>query len=243
MSVDLTQRQVDLLKAIVEEHIKSTDPVGSQALVDKYKLKVSPATVRNEMVELIHQGFLEMPHTSSGRIPTTMGFRFYVDRLVEEGDLPILKEVALKQRLWPVRFEFEKLLRQAALALSEITKKLAITTTFDGHMFHAGSVNVLEEREFWEIEVAKAALNLLDNHELLHGIFEKVHGDRDVRIIIGDEMGLSNLRTCCLVFASYTAGRRSGIISILGPARMEYKEVVPAVRFIKNLLEELGANW
>ncbi len=241
--MDLTQRQIDLLKVIVQEHIKSTEPVGSEALVHKYNLKISPATVRNEMADLIKKGFLEMVHTSSGRVPTTMGFRFYVDSILEESELPILLEVSMKQRLWPSRFEFEKMLRQSALALSDVTKKLAVTTTYDGHMFHAGSVNVLEAPEFWEIDVAKAALYLLDNHQVLHSIFEKAHSDRDVKIIIGDEIGLDNLKTCCLIFSPYVAGRRSGVVSVLGPARMEYSEVIPAVRYTKSLLEELGANW
>lgn len=241
--MDLTDRQVELLKAIIHEHIVSTNPVGSQKLVEKYKLKISPATVRNEMVDLIEKGFLEMRHTSSGRIPTTMGFRFYVDTLLQEAEMPILQEVAMKQRLWPMRFEFEKLLRQSALALSEMTKELAITTTYDGQMFSAGSVNVLEQPEFWEIDVAKATLHLLDNHELLHSLLEKVHSDRDVKMLIGEEMGLVNLKTCCLVFAQYSSGRRTGIVGILGPARMEYSSVVPAVRYAKSLLEELGASW
>ena len=122
--MDLSERQVGLLKAIIQEYIDSSDAVGSQKLVEKYKLKVSAATVRNEMVDLIKKGFLEMRHTSAGRTPTTMGFRFYVDQLLDESELPILQEVAMKQKLWPVRFEFEKLLRQAAIALSEFTKKL-----------------------------------------------------------------------------------------------------------------------
>ncbi|MBI4091276.1 hypothetical protein HY419_00825 [candidate division WWE3 bacterium] len=241
--MDLTERQIELLNAIIKEHILSTEPVGSQTLVEKYNLRVSPATVRNEMAELIRQGFLQMLHTSSGRIPTTMGFRFFVDSLLEESELPILQEVAMKQRLWPVRFEFEKMLRHAALSLSDTTKKLALATTYDGHMFYGGSVYVLENPEFWEINVAKAALGLLDNHELLHSLFEKAPSDRDVKMIIGDETGLSNLQSCSLIFSPYKAGRRSGVVAVLGPARMEYSSVIPAVRYTKNLLEELGANW
>lgn len=241
--MDLSQRQLELLKAIIQEHIISTEPVGSQTLVEKYKLKISPATVRNEMVDLIQMGFLEMLHTSSGRVPTTMGFRFFVDSLLEETELPVLQEVAMKQRLWPVRFEFEKLLRHSALALSEVTHKLSFATTYDGHVFQAGGVNLLEDKEFWEIDAAKAALHLLDTHEILHSIFEKARGEGDVKIIVGDEIGLPNLKTCCLVFSTYNAGRRNGVVSVLGPARMDYASVVPAVKYTKSLIEELGATW
>jgi len=241
--MDISTRQTELLKAIIQEYIKSTAPVGSQALVEKYSLKVSPATVRNEMADLIEKGFLEMRHTSSGRVPTTIGFRYYVDSLLHEVELPILQEVAVKQRLWPTRFEFEKMLRQSALALADLTKKLAITTTYDGHMFNAGSVNVLEQPEFWEINVAKSALHLLDNHDILHSVFEKAKGGADVKLMIGSEIGLPNLNTCSLVFAPYSAGRRAGVVCILGPSRMEYDQIIPAVRYTKGLIEELGANW
>ncbi|MEK7595576.1 MAG: hypothetical protein AAB443_03260 [Patescibacteria group bacterium] len=241
--MDLSQRQIELLKAIVEEYTKSTEPVGSQKLVGKYNLKVSPATVRNEMADLIRKGFLEMRHTSSGRVPTTMGFRLYVDEIMHEAELPILQEVAMKQRLWPARFEFEKLLRQASLALADVTKQIAVTTTNDGHLFHSGSVNVLESPEFWDIDVAKAALHLIDSHDILHNVFEKGRVAHEVMVTIGEEMALPNLNTCCLVYSKFDAGRRSGVVSVLGPSRMEYSTVVPAVRFIKSQIEELGATW
>ena len=73
-----------------------------------------------------------MMHTSSGRVPTSRAFRFFIEDLMEEDELPVLQEVAVKQRLWPQRFEFEKLLRNAALSLAETTKNLAIAVTDDG---------------------------------------------------------------------------------------------------------------
>ena len=70
----LTERQVQLLKAIVEEYVATAEPVGSKALVEKYKLDISPATVRNEMAAMTQEGYLEQPHTSAGRIPAPLGF-------------------------------------------------------------------------------------------------------------------------------------------------------------------------
>ncbi len=80
---DLTQRQVDILKAIIKEHTETGGPVGSEVLEKKYKLGVSPATIRNEMVELAKKGYLKKTHFSSGRLPSAKGFRFYIKHFNE----------------------------------------------------------------------------------------------------------------------------------------------------------------
>ena len=82
--MDLTDRQKELLKAIVELHVKNGESVGSQTLEKEYSLGVSPATIRNEMVKLTEMGFLKQPHTSAGRVPTSMGYRVYIQDLMKE---------------------------------------------------------------------------------------------------------------------------------------------------------------
>lgn len=235
---DLTDRQVSLLKAVIEDYIESAEPVGSQHLVKNKAIDVSPATVRNEMARLMQKGYLEMPHTSSGRIPTTLGLRFYVNSLMEEEDLPVLQEVSLKQKLWEERQNFEKLLKQASLALSEATKGLSVITTDDGHLFYAGSVNLLDHPEFYDIDVTRAILHLLDNHSLISEIISKAGGDQEAYIMIGEELELSNLKTCGFVFSRYTTGDKSGIVGILGPARMPYSKIIPVIKYVKNLIIE-----
>ena len=75
---NLTQRQVDILKTIIKEYTDTGEPVGSEILEKKYKLGVSPATIRNEMVELARKEYLKKTHFSSGRVPSAKGFRFYI---------------------------------------------------------------------------------------------------------------------------------------------------------------------
>lgn len=240
----LSERQLKLIEAIINEYIESSEPVGSKTIVKKYAFKVSPATVRNEMACLLDEGFLEMVHTSSGRVPTPMAYKLFVEELMEEQEIPVLQEVAIKQRLWPSRFEFEKLLRQAVVSLADVTSHLALATTNDGYLVHAGAVNVLEHPEFWDIDVAKAALHLLDRFEIIDDLLKK--GDyavSGVKIIIGDEFEQLQLHSCVLVYSDYSAGSKNGCIGILGPSRMKYQQVVPAVRYAKNLVEELGCGW
>jgi len=232
-----------LLKAVIEEYTASSEPVGSQTISKKYILNCSAATIRNEMAKLIELGFLEMLHTSSGRVPTHLAYRLFLDELMEEEDLSVLQEVAMKQRLWQARFEFDQLLRNAILSLSDLTKELAFSATSDGYVVHAGAVNILDYFEFWDIEVAKAALYLLDRYELLEDILKRNQSGSDVSTAIGTELGYDNLKSCALVFAPYTAGNRMGYVGVLGPSRMRYPTVIPAVRYTANLVGELSEPW
>ena len=82
--MELSERKKQILRAVVENYIQTAEPVGSKAIVVSAGLKVSSATIRNEMAELETLGYLEQPHTSAGRIPSPKGYRLYVNELMEE---------------------------------------------------------------------------------------------------------------------------------------------------------------
>src|SRR6056297_688840 len=85
MMVDnMSNRKKKILKAIIQEHILTAEPVGSRTLAKNYDFGVSSATIRNEMADLEEMGFLEQPHTSAGRVPSDKGYRYYVDVLMEQ---------------------------------------------------------------------------------------------------------------------------------------------------------------
>lgn len=77
----LDERKLAVLRAIVEDYVSTNEPVGSKALAERHNLKVSPATVRNDMAALEEEGYITQPHTSAGRVPTDKGYRLFVDRL------------------------------------------------------------------------------------------------------------------------------------------------------------------
>ena len=107
---DLSQRQIDILRAIIVEYTETGEPVGSLIIEKKYKLGFSPATIRNEMVELAKKGYLKKAHFSSGRIPSAKGFRFYINHLMKEKELSTIDEVAYKNSIWDERSEAHRLL-------------------------------------------------------------------------------------------------------------------------------------
>ena len=244
MSIDLTDRQVQLLQAVIKEYLESSEPVGSQTIVERYKIPCSAATVRNEMADLMERGFLLMAHTSSGRKPTSLAYRYFIQELLEEESLPVLQEVAIKKRLWPVRFEMEKLLKQASLVLSDTTHEVAFATTDSGFSLYTGVSNILDYAEFWDINVAKNALAILDRFEIMNDMLNKAsYGEKEVSILMGDEISLEGLNESTFVFSKYSTRGESGYIGILGPSRMKYESVIPNVRYVKNLVEELTSGW
>jgi transcriptional regulator of heat shock response len=244
MSFDLSDRQIKLLEAVIAEYLESSEAVGSQTIVDRYHIPCSAATIRNEMADLMDRGYLLMSHTSSGRKPTPLAYRFFIQELLHEDSIPVLQEVAIKQRMWPVRFELERLLKQAALALSDTTHELAFATTSDGFSVYTGVANILDYAEFWDINIAKSALAILDRFELMNDILTKAsYGGKEISILLGDEVGMEGLEESSFVFSAYATRGKGGYVGILGPSRMKYNHVIPNVRYVKNLVEELTSGW
>lgn len=239
---DLTDRQTQILKAIIEEFIIGAEPVGSEVLTEKHQFSFSPATVRNDMAILHREGFIEKPHSSGGRKPTELGMRYYITSLMQEHPLPVLQEVALKQRLFQHRQSFSRMLREAVLALAEGAGYIALVTTHDGTVFHAGTRNVLDHPEFFDINVTRATLNLLDSYDLLHDLFSRASDPKAVTVLIGREFGMANLEPVGVVFAHYGNDKRGGVVAVLGPSRISYPSVVPQVRHMAQLLTELSSS-
>lgn len=239
----ITERQGQLLKAIVEEYIQTGRPVGSVNLVEKQGLKVSSATVRNEMGRLIKEGYLKQPHTSAGRTPSTLGYRHYLESGLVEEELPVLKEVAVKQRLFAERLEPDKLLRQAALSLAEQTGYFALIAAGPGRLYSAGAVNLLDYPEFFDIDVAKVAVSLADGEEDFLNLLKKAVIDKEIHVLVGEELGGKKLAECALLFSPFSGSKFAGTLAVLGPARLNYAKVVPILRYFKNLLNELSLGW
>ncbi len=241
---ELSERRKELLKIIIDEYIESAEPVGSDTIVEKYNLGVSPATVRNEMVALTQAGYLKQPHTSAGRIPTPVGLKFYISGLMKETSMAVKDEVLIKESLWDQRFEFHKLLRQAARELSAQTGSLAVAYSEDGDMFYSGAANILDMPEFYDIDLTKSVLAMIDRHESVAEIFDRAVGEEPVHILIGEEIGQSYLEYCGVVFAPFGSGKKNaGVIGVIGPSRMHFNRVIPTVRYFGDLLTELARSY
>jgi heat-inducible transcriptional repressor len=242
--MDLTPRQTQILKAIVDEYITTAEPVASEQLEKKYSLGVSPATIRNEMASLIHGGFLKQPHTSAGRVPTPMALRFYVDHLMEEKQLSVAEEVSTKEKVWDSRFSLDKLLRQTALALAERTGDLAVVATNDGDLYYSGVANILDMPEFFDIDVTRTVLSLLDQHARIQQLFfEHAYGEDPVHIVFGEDLGWPYFDPVGIAFSYFSAHTdHQGMLAVIGPCRLNFPRVVPTLRYFSNLVTDLNKS-
>jgi transcriptional regulator of heat shock response len=240
--MDLTDRQTRILKGLVEDYIETGQPVGSENLEKKHEIGVSPATIRNEMVVLTKAGLLKKDHASAGRIPTKDAFKFYVNQLIEEKKLSVAEEVEAKEKIWDSRFDFDKLMKQATKALADKTRMLAVSATKDGEIYHAGYAHILEMPEFYDIDVTRSVLSLLDEVNRIQDLFAKSFGEGPIHMLLGDELGYELLEPCGMVFTHFQAGEHSGALGVVGTCRLNYPFVIPVVRYFGRLVEELAAS-
>ena len=124
--MDLGERKLQILQAIIEDYISSGEPVGSRTIAKKYGIGISPATIRNEMSDLEEMGYLEQPHTSAGRIPSDKGYRLYVDRLLKAERLSISEANYIKDIYDNKTRHIEQIIFQTSKILSDITNYTAV---------------------------------------------------------------------------------------------------------------------
>ena len=124
----MDDRKLKILAAVVDEYVRTGEPVGSKAISKLENINVSSATIRNDMAALEQMGYLEQPHTSAGRIPTFAGYRLYIDELMTPPDLPDEEKSRLDEMLGGKDTPEELLVQNAAAALTEITQCAAVVT-------------------------------------------------------------------------------------------------------------------
>lgn len=124
----LPERQEAILKLVVGEYVSTAAPVGSENVVRRYALSVSPATVRNEMAALEEEGFLTRPHPSAGRVPSDRGYRYYVEFLTDVPELPVEAKLALRRQFTHAERDMDVWTRLAAQLLAQLARNVAIAT-------------------------------------------------------------------------------------------------------------------
>jgi heat-inducible transcriptional repressor len=157
MAKELTPREKKILQAIITDYIQSAEPVGSRTVSKKYRMELSPATIRNVMADLEELGFLVQPHASAGRIPTDRAFRFYVDSILEVCRLKGADETRIARGLEEDRLDFNEVLKRASHLLSLLSRQtgLVLAPRF--------STNVFKHIEFFLLKEKKILVILVSN--------------------------------------------------------------------------------
>jgi len=240
--VDLTGRQIQILRAVVEQYIQTADPVGSETIDKQFNFGVSPATIRNEMVYLAKNGYLRKVHSSSGRIPTALAIKFYVRELMRERDLSVADEVSVKERIWSSREQMNDLLWEAAKVMAERSRCVGVVVTQDNQrIFHSGYAHLLNFPEFTNIDVTRTVLTLLEEGRALQEIIDYGHSEEPVQIVLGEDLGNEYLMPVSFVFTEVNAINNRLTMGVIGPCRLDYAYVVPMMKYFRSLIHELIA--
>lgn len=225
----LTERQNKIFKMIVENHIKTAQPISSEYL--SKKLNLSSATIRNEMAELIMQGFLDQPHTSAGRIPSENGWFYYVENFVTENPSLYPKD---KKELEGLVFggdarEFSKNLAKKIVELADAAVMVAYSPR---DIYYTGLTNLFSQPEFQELGAIVKLSQVIDHlDEAMLGLFDEVDG-RVIRI--GEQNPFSP--QCSLLIANFGQSQGKGVFGILGPQRMNYSNNKALLNYAINAL-------
>ncbi|MBI1888748.1 MAG: hypothetical protein HYS15_02355 [Candidatus Spechtbacteria bacterium] len=205
----LTERQAEILTAIVDEYIQSAFPVSSGAIFDTGKFDVSCPTIRNEMSHLTEEGYLHQPHTSAGRVPTEQGYRFFVDMLLK-GRHADNKVWQGSRRTKEVKF----LVREIAANSSD----LVLFVDQNGELRYEGLKKVLTKPEF---EDKEAVISLIDELENLTISYETMmtEFENEIEVFVGSE----NPFFKNVEYSLMALGLGNGFIGIVGPMRMHYE--------------------
>ena len=340
----LDPRSQSILRAVIEEYVDTATPVGSAALVERYRLGVSSATVRNILSDLESAGLLTHPHTSAGRVPTDAGYRYFVESISDSAILSPVEQLMIRHQFGQVQHASEQWFRLAATILAAANRTAAIVTPakprtahvrridivsisdrlasliivfregavrqvlvslpdateqedltraavvldeimagrtaadaeralaridatgpigglveavgqrvlaavrdYDAtpieEVFSDGLLHVMDAPEFDRSDKLRRVFAALENRSYLGGLFDSIAGSGEVRAFIGAENGPEEMRDVSLVLASYGEPSRAvGVVGVLGPTRMAYRQAIGTVRFVSGLMDELVAH-
>lgn len=235
--MSITERQRKILEIVIKEHIDTALPISSKFIEEKYDLGVSPATIRNEMQELIEKGYLYQPHTSAGRVPTDKGYRFFVN-LFEKEVFFLDKEIEKEVRR--IRKEIEN----EVCFMREFTRFMAQTSsTFtvsylkkERVIIREGWSFVFNDPEFDDAEMVRHFVGMVSHFE--DNIEKMLSGEN--KLYIGEEFPFPGKCDFSVIVSPYFSKKRErGILAILGPKRMQYSKNIQLVNSITRFLRDI----
>lgn len=230
----MEKRKEQILYTIIKEHIKTGAPVGSGILVEKYKIKASSATVRNEMAELEDEGYIAQPYTSAGRVPTEKAYRLYLEKIKNgERDQGKHDGKEMDDLIKAISRKDESGYKDAAKILSFISGNAVFWAFHRHNIYYTGISKLFQQPEFSQINVVYDISAIIDRiDEIINDNFNEI--GLGEHVLIGSENPFGNF--CSTVLAKYKNGEHAGLFGILGPMRMNYEKNISLIRYINNKL-------
>lgn len=237
-NVDYDSRRRAILSATINKYIDEALPVASEDLAEAFDL--SPATIRNILAELEKEGYITHPYTSGGRLPTSRGYRYYVDFLLAQMELLDAEKEHIVNEYKKEIGRMEEALERTSEVISMITHYTGLVSFIDWQdkIFYQGLSQILDQPEFKDYAHLRNIIKLIEEKELILDIINRDFKEK-VKVYIGDELACPGMENCALVVSSYKLKNKSlGKLAVLGPQRMEYRHTIPALEYISEVLSE-----
>jgi heat-inducible transcriptional repressor len=227
----LSERQELILRLVVDAYLASAKPVASKSIAESSAVEWGASTVRAELAALEAAGYLTHPHTSAGRIPTELGYRYYVDRLIEDGAFSAAAGVELE--LSRLRREIDEAMRETTAALAQVNDLMALVTAppLGETLYMHGVSRLLSAEHLAELPQVDELMGALERRAGVLGMLRSTLEERSVFLWIGGENPQPELRSVSVVGANYgLAHRNLGAVGVVGPLRMDYATAIASVR-------------
>ena len=235
----LDERKQKVLEIIIEDYIDSAEPVGSKTVTQKHHLDASPATVRFDMADLEKKGFITKPHTSAGRIPSDKGYRFFIDNLMKDIELSRREAEHIRENIR--RAQHDSMLSLISELLSELcgTASMVVSPERNTAVSISGISKMLRQPEFSFPDRICDIVEVIEKHTaMIDSLDEYIDNKEDLVIRVGSENNLRALKNCSV--AAVPFGDR-GILSVIGPTRMDYRKIASMLRSVADMLDREGA--
>ncbi|MFH1190774.1 MAG: hypothetical protein V1670_01070 [Candidatus Omnitrophota bacterium] len=238
-NIDYSLRRKSVLNSAINRYIKDGSPVASNDISKEFDL--SSATIRSIFSELEESGYLKHPYTSGGRVPTDRGYRYYVDFLIQQMELlddekqRIVKNCKKKMR------RLDDALENTSEVISEITHYAGIVSFLEwqDRIFYKGISRIIDQPEFRDADKIRLLIKLMEDKGRLLDLVNRYYSGK-VKVYIGSELGWPEMENYSLIVTTYKLKNQPyGRLAVLGPMRMEYNHIIPALEYIADVLTDV----
>lgn len=237
---EISQRQAKVLACIVKLHSETGKPIASKDLIDKGFFAVSGATLRNEMQALEEAGLITHPHTSSGRVPTDEGFRYFINQLMGHVELSMKERQALKAEILKLQAVNAEIGRRLTKLLS-LHSSQASFAVLPEEVSSTGLSHILESDQL-PSEDAKEIAKFFDNLEDYSEQLIADYADKEPQTFIGKELTLSKGSDYSMIVSGVVLpSGKKGVIGLVGPKSMKYPKNISLMEYITKFLGGGGA--
>lgn len=232
----LGNRKISILFSVIEEHVRTAEPVASQAIVARQAIDASPATVRNDMVALEEHGYLAQPHPSAGRVPTERAYRLYIDHLQQRRCAIIAGVDTAIREVLAVEIDARAIGKAIARMLADVASQVIVVRFHRGDAYATGLSYLVVQPEFQDPEVLQEFSSAVDRlDETLDALDDLLNGSP--RVILGSENPFGDRCGTVATRLALPAGYIM-TLGIVGPMRMTYDRNLGIIETVRSSVSQ-----